>query len=152
MTESSEPEIRVVIMEDHDRLCDVLNKTVSLEEGLTCIGHYKTAKDTLAALERDCPDVVSLDLTMPDYNGLTVLQQIRKRWPQVHCIVFSGHADIAYVETAIREGARAYVFKEDVADFVQSIRCVAEGGSFISARYRKELDVDELVKESLRAS
>ena len=87
------------------------------------------------AISVDVPDIVLIDLDMPDLNGLAVIRQIREKWPQVRCIVFSGHADEAYVRSAFEIGAMGYVFKENVDEFIQCIRTVASGDYYLSERF-----------------
>ena len=145
MTESEavESEIRVVVMEDHRRLCDVLKRTITLTPGMVCCGHFHTGQATLDALPELEPDVISIDLSMPDLNGLAVLRQICEEFPDIICTVFSGHADEAYVRQAFDSGARGYVFKEDVGDFIHCIREVASGKYFLSPRFEDSVPLPE---------
>ena len=127
-------EVRVMIVEDHDRLCDVLQRIVSATPGLTCCGSFNSGHETLMAIPELRPDVISIDLTMPDLNGLTVLKRIRVQWPEVRCVVFSGHSDEAYVSESFAAGAMGYIYKEDVNDYIEGLRVVASGEYFLSPR------------------
>lgn len=146
----AKPDLRVIVMEDHSTLCDVLSRKVSKTPGLICCGHFDTGQATLDAVFDLRPDLVSLDLTMPDVNGLAVLRQIRERCPEIRCIVFSGHADDAYVRHSFEIGAMGYVFKEDIDDFIEAIRVVAAGDYFISARFEDSLSLEDVVTSNGR--
>jgi DNA-binding NarL/FixJ family response regulator len=128
-------DVRVMIMEDHRCLCDALNRITTATDGMTCSGHFNTAAETLAAVENDPPDIISIDLDMPDQNGLSVIRQIREKWPQIRCIVFSGHADESYVQSAFDAGAMGYVCKENVKEFIECIHVVAAGDCYLSERF-----------------
>lgn len=144
--QATTPDIRVVVMEDHGNLCDALTRSVSSEPGMICCGHFNTGQETIEAIPRLRPDVVSLDLNMPDVNGLTVLRRIREVSPETRCVVLSGHADDAYVRESFDAGAMGYVFKEDIRDLIEAIHTLAAGEYFISDRFRDSLSLDEIVK------
>lgn len=127
-------DIKVVVMEDHSKLCDVLRRAISVASGMQCIGHFCSGHETLKAMPELRPDVVSLDLSMPDLNGLGVLRRILDDYPKTRCIVFSGHTDEIYVRQAFESGALAYIYKEDVGAFIESIRMVAAGERYLSPR------------------
>lgn len=135
-------EIKVVVMEDHGPLCEVLVRAIQAAPGMNCCGHFRSGKATLDAMEELRPDVVSIDLSMPDINGLLVLQHINNKWPEMRCIVFSCYADEEYVRRAFIHGALGYVSKDDVGSFIGSIRKVANGERFLSSRFRYILGVD----------
>jgi CheY-like chemotaxis protein len=128
-------DIRVVVMEDYGNLCKLLNRSITLAEGMHCIGHFDTGVDTLEAMPALMPDVVLLDLTMPDINGLSVLRRLRENWPEIRAIIFSGHADESYVKSAFDLGAMGYVFKEDFDDLLGAIRTVFKGELYLSPRF-----------------
>ncbi|MGZ0656104.1 response regulator [Coraliomargarita sp. W4R53] len=131
-------DIRVIVMEDHGDLCQVLNRSITLAEGMCCVGHFNTAVDTLDAIPSLMPDVILLDLTMPDINGLGVLRRLKENWPEIRAIIFSGHVDDAYVRTAFERGAMGYVFKGDFNELIGAIQIVAGGEYFLSPRFNDD--------------
>lgn len=134
-------DIRVIVMEDHDKLCDAVNRCISQAEGMHCVGSFVTATDTLRAIPDLSPNIVLLDLTMPDVGGLAVLKQLRQDWSQLRAIVFSGHTDVDYVRRSFELGAMGYVFKGDIDELIDAIRVVAGGEYFLSPYFE---DVEQL--------
>ncbi|MGE9291880.1 MAG: response regulator [Puniceicoccales bacterium] len=136
-----ENKIRVVVAEDYSGLSAVMHKLIDNTSDLQCCGRFGTGKETLEALKELKPDVVSLDLSMPEMNGFAVLKKIREEWPEVRCIVFSGFGEHEYVRQALEAGAHGYVFKGDFEEFIECLREAAAGRRFLSSRFR---DVDNL--------
>ena len=99
---------------------DVRGEAGSAMEGLKAVGKFK-------------PDVVVVDLTLPDKSGLELIKDIQAMYPGTRCIVLSMHEESLYAERALRAGARGYVMKEMAAEtLIQAIRRVLDGGIYVS--------------------
>lgn len=128
-------EIRVALLEDHLRLRGVLEKLLKFSPGLCCCGAYKSGQEMLDDFSINLPDVASLDLSVSDINGLEALGVIKKEWPSVRCILFSGHTESDYAERALSLGAYGYIVKGDAQEFLKGIRAAAAGQIYVSPRY-----------------
>jgi len=126
--------IRIVLADDHAILRQGLKALLAEETDFQVLGEAGTGLDALKLVERLKPDVLVVDVMMPEMNGLEVTRQARERSPGLKVVVLSMHAREAYVMEAIRNGASAYVLKDSQArDLVQAIRDVMAGRRFLSA-------------------
>lgn len=124
---------RVLLVDDHPIMRHGLAQLIRAEEGLDVCGGAGTAADGLRAVGECSPDLVVVDLTLPDKNGLELLKDIQALHPGTLCIVLSMHDESVYAERALRAGARGYVMKEAAADhLVEAIRRVLGGGIYVS--------------------
>lgn len=124
---------RVLLVDDHPIMRHGLAQLIRAEEGLDVCGDAGTATDGLRAVGEYKPDLVVVDLTLPDKNGLELLKDIQAMHPGTLCIVLSMHDESVYAERALRAGARGYVMKEAAADhLVGAIRRVLGGGIYVS--------------------
>jgi DNA-binding NarL/FixJ family response regulator len=124
---------RVLLVDDHPIMRHGLSQLIRAEEGLDVCGDAGTAADGLDAVGHFKPDLVVVDLTLPDKNGLELLKDIQALHPGTLCIVLSMHDESVYAERALRAGARGYVMKEAAADhLVDAIRRVLGGGIYVS--------------------
>ncbi len=126
--------IRIVLADDHTILRQGLKSLLAEEPDFQILGEAGNGLEALKQVERLKPDVLVVDVMMPELNGLEVTRQARERCPGLRVVVLSMHAREAYVMEAIRNGASAYVLKDSQAhDLVQAIRDVMEGRRFLSA-------------------
>lgn len=110
-----------------------LAQLIRVEPGLDVGGEAGNAMDGLAAVGRLKPDIVIVDLTLPDKNGLELIKDIQSMYPGTRCIVLSMHEESLYAERALRAGARGYVMKEMAAEtLIQAIKRVLNGGIYVS--------------------
>lgn len=124
---------RVLLVDDHPIMRHGLAQLIRAEEGLDVCADAGTAAAGLEAVGHAKPDLVVVDLTLPDKNGLELLKDIQALHPGTLCIVLSMHDEAVYAERALRAGARGYVMKEAAADhLVDAIRRVLGGGIYVS--------------------
>ncbi|MDQ8194891.1 response regulator transcription factor [Coraliomargarita sp. SDUM461004] len=138
--------IRVGIVEDHASLRGVLVKLVRFSPNMDCYGGFASGEQLLQALKQDSlspeqllPNVVSLDLTMPRMSGIEVLGYLRQHWPEIRCVLLSGHTDVSYVRDALEQGAYGYVAKGGAEEFLKAINQVALGRRYVSPCFDKLL-------------
>jgi len=120
--------VRVLIADDHPMIRWGLAQVVSAEPDLEVVG---TAEDGVLAVElaeREHPDVVLLDLSMPELDGVTAAEQLRERSPDTRVLVLSSHPQESVVAAAFLAGARGYLTKDvSTADVLEGIRNVHAG-------------------------
>ncbi|MCB1278078.1 MAG: response regulator transcription factor [Prosthecobacter sp.] len=125
---------RLVLVDDHPIMRHGLAQLIRAEDGLEVIGEAGSAREGLEVVGRLKPDLVVIDLTLPDKNGLELVKDIRAAHPATLCLVLSMHDEALYGERALRAGARGYVMKEAAADhLVTAIHKVIGGGLYVSA-------------------
>jgi len=107
------------------------------------LGEAADGRDTVRAVEQLRPDVVVLDITMPNLNGIEAARQIQAKGSATAIIILSMHSDEGYVLRALRAGARGYLLKDAVeGELIQAIRVVAGGKAYFSPEVSKLLVED----------
>lgn len=110
-----------------------LAQLLRMEEGLEICGEAGSAREGIEAIPKVLPDLVILDLTLPDKHGLELLKDIQALHPGLRCLVLSMHDEALYAERVMRAGARGYIMKEVAADhLVTAVRKILAGGIFLS--------------------
>lgn len=110
-----------------------LAQLIRSEPGLDVCAEVGNARDGLVAVGEHQPDLVIIDLTLPDKNGLELLKDIQAMHPGKLCLVLSMHDEDTYGERALRAGARGYIMKEAAADhLVTAVRKILSGGIYVS--------------------
>jgi DNA-binding NarL/FixJ family response regulator len=125
--------ISVMLADDHQVVIDGFKAVLAKEGDVRVVGECNDGLQVLAAIEKQVPDVLILDVMMPGLNGLEVLRLLRSRAPGVRTVVLSMHEGLGYVSEALRHGAAGYVLKQAPAsELVRAIRAVMAGGRYLS--------------------
>ncbi|CUW39652.1 putative response regulator, LuxR family [Magnetospirillum sp. XM-1] len=125
--------IRVMLVDDHRMFREALRVPLEAEPDIEIVAEANSGADTLASLDLTCPDVLVLDIGLPDLNGIEVARTAIRRHPDLRVVALSGFADRIYIEEMLKAGAHGYVVKSAGADeLVSAIRAVAGGRSFLS--------------------
>jgi two-component system nitrate/nitrite response regulator NarL len=117
---------------------------LALEDaGMSVAGVATTGEQAIALVERSMPDVILMDLALPDQSGFAVGRAILERWPDARILALTALSDTSAVGEALRIGFRGYLTKDiPVAGFVSSVRLVLNGGvalgRAVASRARKE--------------
>jgi DNA-binding NarL/FixJ family response regulator len=137
---TGERHVRVLLADDHPLVRAGVRRVLEGVPGVELVGEAESGAATLRALAESQPDVLLLDLNMPDGDGFSVLREARGLAPDAHIIVLTMHAQPEYVTRAVREGANGYLLKDlAVQDLVAAIDAVMAGGSFFSERAQQAL-------------
>lgn len=132
--------VRTLLADDHALVRAGVRKVLESRAGLELVGEAATGADTLRALEELQPDLLVLDLNMPDGDGFAVLSKARDLVPEVRILVLTMHDDPVYVGRAIREGADGYVLKDlAVSELLAAVDSVMAGRPFYSASAQNAL-------------
>ncbi len=119
--------IRIVIAEDSLELSELYNERLSAVPGLEVIGAARSGREAIAAVGKLNPDILTLDIDLPDISGLEILPVIRWCSPTTKVIILSGHNEEATIMEALELGAKGYIVKSDGTDVVKAIRVVQSG-------------------------
>lgn len=126
--------IRVLVVDDQAIVRDGLVTVLSLVPDLEVLGAASDGAEAIAAVDRDQPDVVLMDLRMPGVDGPTATAHITRTHPAVAVLVLTTFADDESIVTALRAGARGYLTKDaGRAEIATAIRAVASGQSTFDA-------------------
>jgi len=125
--------IRIVIADDHVMFRDGLRPLLDREEDMEVVGEADDGLGAVQVVHDLAPDVVIMDVSMPQLNGIEAAQQIRERDPKVRVIVLSMHSDRQFVIEAFRAGVRAYILKDvPFEDLRRVVRSVHDGNLELS--------------------
>jgi len=123
----------VFLVDDHPSIRKAINDAVERKIDLEIVGEAEQLDGTLDQIEEADPDVVIIDISLPDGHGLDLIQALSQAQPTVTTIVFSMYDEAVYAERALRAGASGYLMKtEPLTDLVEAIRCVERGEMYLS--------------------
>ena len=111
MTSAFDAPLRVVIADDHELMRSALRLLLTAAEGLEIVGEAACGASLLALVEAQRPDVVLLDLQMPNIDGFQCLERLKAAYPEVTCVVLSASDDPSTIGAALGRGADGYVLK-----------------------------------------
>ncbi|HYE65420.1 MAG TPA: response regulator transcription factor [Pyrinomonadaceae bacterium] len=124
--------LRVFLADDHEMIREGLKLLVSSQPDMECCGE---ASDGRAAVERAKelqPDVVVMDVSMPELNGLQATKKLKACCPQVKVLALTRHADDGYLQQLLKAGVSGYVLKQSAAaELLHAIRAVANGNLYL---------------------
>jgi len=120
--------IGVVVVDDHESVRASISRIVSLQEDMTILGEAPDGRSALEVVERTRPDLVLVDIRMPEMDGLELIRILRSNYPHLRIVALSAHEDELYVSEALKHGADTYVLKGvPLKELVNTIRRVIQG-------------------------
>ncbi len=126
--------VTVMIVDDHPVVRDGLNAIISIEPGMKVAGEAGTGEEALRAIRRLRPEVVLMDLMLPDTSGTEVIRQICNEGSDIGFIVLTSVAGDEEIYRALDAGARGYLFKDMARkELVQAVRAVHAGQRYLPA-------------------
>lgn len=148
MTRPTRSPIRVLIADDHAVVRHGLQALIESEPAIRVVAEAEDARSTLAEVRRTRPDVVMLDLSMPQGGGLAVLESLAREGLEAHVLVLTMHDDPAYIRSAFAAGARGYLVKSAPGPVVlKAIHAVARGERYVDSATTRSV-VGEVVSGS----
>ncbi len=132
--------IKILIADDHAIVRDGLRQLLNGQQDMDVAGEAEDGQEALDKVKSLHPDVVLLDIAMPNLSGLEVIGLIREAVPDSQVVVLSMHAKETYVQQALAAGALGYVLKASPSqDILEAIRAAHRGEYFLSSRLRAEV-------------
>jgi len=123
--------LKVLLADDHPLILSGIRRTLEEAGGIEIVGEARTGSQVLPLVGRTNPDLVLLDVRLPQLDGLACLDQIRRRHPTVKVVMLSAFTDPEHVQAALRRGASAYVVKAvNPLDLPSALRQAAEATVF----------------------
>ncbi|MCL4789622.1 MAG: response regulator transcription factor [Verrucomicrobia bacterium] len=132
--------ITVLLAEDHTIVREGFRKMLELEEDLEVVGEAQDGRQAVALVKQLRPNVVLMDIAMPQLNGLEATRQVLKAVPATKVLILSAHGDDEYVADATRSGAVGFLLKQTSSHVVcEAIRKVQKGDTFFCPAIARRL-------------
>ncbi len=125
--------IRILLADDHTILRAGLRMMLNAQPDMEVVGEAQDGRQAIAEAQRLQPDVILMDITMPDMNGIEATRQIKKLLPDTRVLILTMHEHDEYVFQALRAGASGYMLKEAAdTDLISALRVIQSGQFYLS--------------------
>jgi len=126
--------IKVFIADDHYMVVEGIRSMLLPEMNIEWMGHAMNAASCLAFLHRQQPDVLLLDINLPDKSGIDLCKEIKEKYPEIHILGLSSFNQQSYIQKMIQNGASGYVLKNaSLEEIVKAIEVAMRGDIFLSS-------------------
>ena len=135
---------KILLVDDHSIVRQGLKNLIELEADLEVAGEASSGVEALNLVRKNTYDIIVLDISMPDKNGVDTLHDLQHIAPDLPVLILSGYAEAQYALNLIRSGCKGYLSKDaDSDEIIKAIRTIANGKRYISA------ELAELMTEQL---
>jgi DNA-binding NarL/FixJ family response regulator len=144
------PEIRVLICDDHAILRDGIRTLLEHQDGIRVVGEAANGREALARVAELNPDIVLMDVAMPEMDGIQATRLIKQQFPDVKVLILTQHDDREYVGSLLQAGASGYVLKRSGGHEVSiALRQVYEQGAYLAPIIARRVLEDYSQKDPL---
>lgn len=124
--------LRIFLADDHETVRAGIKLLVDAQADMQVIGEASNGSDAVKQARKLLPDIIVMDISMPEINGLKATKKIRQICPDVKILTLTRHTDYAYLQQLLQAGANGYVLKQSApSELIRAIRVVAEGNSYL---------------------
>lgn len=140
-------QIKILLADDHAVMRTGLKLVLERQKDFQVVAEASDGRQAVALTQQHQPDVVVMDITMPNLNGIEAARQITGAQPQTCVVILSMHSDEAYVLRALKAGARGYLLKESAeGELIDAVRAVSNGKAFFSPAVSRML-VEDYIRQ-----
>ena len=124
--------IKVLICDDQEIVCEGLQRILESDEEIRVLGIAHNGLEALEQVEKNKPDLVLMDLKMPEMNGIIATRKIREKFPDISVLILTTFDDDEWLFDAIRSGASGYLLKDRPrGELISAIKGTVRGGSYV---------------------
>jgi two-component system, NarL family, response regulator NreC len=147
------PKLCILLADDHKMVRDGLRLLIDAQPDMTVVGEADNGRGAVALTQQLQPDVVVMDVTMPELNGLKATEQLRTLCPSIKILTLTRHTDDGYLHQLLKAGVSGYVLKQSASDeLVRAIRVVAAGKSYLDPAITEQIVGSVVGKRPVRGS
>lgn len=144
--------IRVLVADDHTLVRRGIRALLEHADGIEVVGEAEDGQEALAMVKRFQPDVVVMDISMPQLDGIKATEQIQELGISTQVVILSMYANVDLVKQALQNGASGYVLKRSATEeLLQAVRTAQEGKIYLSALLDSLPGSDLINKHTLRS-
>jgi DNA-binding NarL/FixJ family response regulator len=127
--------IRIVIADDHELIREGIRKIIRPQKDIQIVADAADLAQTMQMTSEHAPDMLILDISLPECDGLEGLEEVRRRFPHIPVLILSMYAEERFAIRALKAGASGYITKGMAAEeLIKAIRKIMSGGTYVSAR------------------
>lgn len=124
--------IRLIIADDHPLIIEGMRAALQKDEEILLMDEVHNGVALLQKMKEELPDVVIMDINMPDMDGIEATQHLRKQFPEVKVIAFSQYDDKHFIKRMLKAGAKGYLLKSTpVRELIKAVKLVNEGSVYL---------------------
>ncbi|ALA54990.1 response regulator transcription factor [Shouchella clausii] len=132
--------MNILIVDDDALVCQSLELLLGNEDDFTVVGTANNGREALVQIEKKAPDLVLMDIRMPEMDGIESTKEIKSRWPEMLIMMLTTFQDEQNIRLALQAGAEGYLLKSTaVANMAKQIRALSAGSSVLDADVLKQL-------------
>jgi len=125
---------KVLLVDDHPLVLEGIRAIIETFSHIEVVGATSSAREALTIAGRTEPDVVMMDINMPDLNGLDAIELFKEQHPNTRLLMLSMHDSREYISTSVMYGASGYILKDvSTSEIIAAIEAVASGGTYFSS-------------------
>ncbi|BAS26075.1 response regulator [Limnochorda pilosa] len=138
--------VRVLIVDDQQMIREGISLILKSHPGIEVVGEAANGREALERVEASQPDVVLMDISMPELNGIDATVVLKRRFPQVKVLALTVHDAEGYILQLLRAGASGYIVKKAAGDeLIEAIRCVCRGDYYLHPTVTRQV-IEEYVR------
>src|SRR5262245_14422023 len=125
--------VKLFIIDDHYMIVEGIRSLLQPEKDIEWLGHAMTAASCLAFLQQQQPDVILMDINLPDKSGIDLCKEVKEKYPAIQIVGLSSFNQQSFIEKMMESGASGYVLKNATREeLLDAINTVMDGGKFLS--------------------
>jgi DNA-binding NarL/FixJ family response regulator len=153
MTTSTTRPLRILIADDHDVMREGTRSVIEAEPGWEVCGSAATGREAVAQAIQLEPDIVIMDMTMPDLNGLDAAVQIKRRLPRTEILMFTAHETDELIREVFEVGVKSFIFKSEAHTcLIDAIKSLSQHKAFFTSKVSEILFADILNRSGKSSS
>lgn len=122
----------ILLVEDHEAFANALLNILNKNGNMSVVAVAETAEKALEQLPELQVDLVLVDVSLPKMSGINLVAALREKYPDLPCVMLSGHLSSQYARRALKAGARGYLLKDNPAGILAGIQHIVKGEIYVS--------------------
>ena len=136
--------VKIFITDDHYMIVEGIRSLLQYEKGMEWMGHAMNAASCLAFLQQQQPDVILMDINLPDKSGIDLCKEVKAKYPSIHILGLSSFNQQSFIQKMMANGASGYVLKNATREeLIEGIETVMQGQKFLSGEAASTMKKNE---------